>query len=185
MKIITWNIIGLNIPQKKIILKNRLRKEQPDLCFIQETKCTVDIIETISKKQWSKYKTLVVEGQQMAGGILTLWKPQSLNLLAAEATRHTLSVNMQITGNTELILCTNVYGPQKLEEKRRILLDLEYLKARFSNLHWILVGDFNIITSLAKKKGGTRRLDQEVEDFSKFIDRAEMVDLQTKNGKFT
>jgi hypothetical protein len=61
----------------------------------------------------------------MAGGILTLWNPQVMSLIAAEATRHTLSVSMQIIGNIELILCTNVYGPQMLEEKRRMLLDLE------------------------------------------------------------
>jgi exonuclease III len=152
MKIIIWNIRGLNIPRKQRILKNRLKKEQLDLCFIQETKCIVDIMETISKKQWSKYKTLVVEGQQMAGGILTLWNLQVMNLLVVEATRHTLSVNMQIIGNTKLILCTNVYGPQMLKQKRRILIELENLKSRSRNLHWILVGDFNIITTLAKKK---------------------------------
>jgi exonuclease III len=111
MKIITWNIRGLNIPRKQRILKNRMRKEQSNLCFIQETKYIVDRMETISKKQWSNYKTLVVEGQRMAGGILTLWNPQVMNLLATEATRHTLSINMQIIGNTEVILCTNVYGP--------------------------------------------------------------------------
>jgi hypothetical protein len=54
---------------------------------------------------------LVVEGQQMAGGILTLWNSQVMNLIVVEATRHTLSVNMKIIGNTEMILCTNVYGP--------------------------------------------------------------------------
>jgi exonuclease III len=185
MKIITWNIRGLNNPRKQRILKNRLRKEQPDLCFIQETKCTVDRMETINKKQWSKYKMLVVEGQQMAGGILTLWNPQVMNLLAVEATRHTLSVNMQIIGNTEVILCTNVYGPQMLEEKRRMLLDLENLKAHSNNLHWILAGDFNIITTLVEKKGGTRRLDRDAEDFSTFIDTVEMVDIRTSNGQFT
>ena len=119
MKFKTWNIRGLNNPRKKRILKNKLRKEQPDLCFIQETECVVDRMETINKKQWRKYKMLVVEGQQMAGSILTLWNPQVMNLLAVEATRHTLSVNMQIIGNTKVILCTNVYGPQMLEEKRR------------------------------------------------------------------
>jgi hypothetical protein len=36
--------------------------------------------------------------------------------------------------------------------KDKILLDLEDLKTRSSNLHWILAGDFNIITSLAEKK---------------------------------
>jgi exonuclease III len=86
MKIITWNIRGLNNPRKKIILKNKLRKEQPDLCFIQETKCTVDRMETINKNQWSKYQMLFVEVQHTIGEILTLWNPQSLNLLVVEAT---------------------------------------------------------------------------------------------------
>jgi hypothetical protein len=88
----------------------------------------------------------------MAGGILTVWNPQVMNLLTAEATRHTLLVNMQIIGNTEVILCTNVYGPQMLDEKRRMFLDLENLKAHSNNLHWILAGDFNIIMTLAEKK---------------------------------
>jgi exonuclease III len=135
MKIITWNIRGLNNPRKQRILKNRLRKEQHDLCFIQETKCTLDRMETISKKQWSKYKMLVIESQQMVGSILTLWNPHSVNLVAAEATRHNISVNMQIIGNTTKILCTNVYGLEVMEEKRRMLLDLENLKDQTNNLH--------------------------------------------------
>jgi hypothetical protein len=77
----------------------------------------------------------VFEGLQMAGGILTLWNPQSLNLLAAKATRHTLSVNMQIIGNTEAILCNNVYGPQRLDEKRGMLVDIENIKSKSHNLH--------------------------------------------------
>jgi exonuclease III len=185
MKIITWNIRGLKNPIKQRILKNRPRKEQPSICFIQETKCTLDRMEIISKKQWSKYKMLVVESQQMTGGILTLWKPQSVNLLAAEATRHTLSVNMQIIGNTTEILCKNVYGPRVMEEKRRMLLDLENLKDRSNNLYWILVGDFNIITTLMEKKGGTRRLDRDAKKFSAFIDTMELVDIRTNNGQFT
>jgi len=62
---------------------NRLIKEQTDLCFIQETKCNLDKMETISKKYWSKYNMLAVKIQQMAGGIFTLWNPQSVNLLVA------------------------------------------------------------------------------------------------------
>jgi exonuclease III len=182
MKIITLNIRGLNSPRKQRILKNRLRKEQPDLCFIQETKCTLDRMEIISKKQWSKYKISVVEIQQMAGGILTLWNPHSENLLEAKARRHTLFVNMQIIGNTTEILYTNVYGPQVMEEKKRMLLDLENLRDQTSNLHWILVGDFNIITTLTEKKGGTKRLDRDVEEFPAFIDTMELVDIRTNNG---
>jgi hypothetical protein len=109
-------------------------------------------METISKKHWNKYKTLVVKGHQTTGDILTLWNPQVMNLLAYKATRHTLSTNMQIIGNTEVILCTNVYGPQMVEEKRRMLLELENLRSHSNNREWILARDFNIITTLAGKK---------------------------------
>jgi hypothetical protein len=78
-----------------------------------------------------------------------------------------------------------VYGPQRLEEKRIMLVDLENLKAGSCNLHWILVGDFNIITTLVEKKGGTRILDRDAEEFSALIDTMEMVDIRTNNGQFT
>jgi len=123
----------------------------------------MDKMEIISKKYWSKYKFLTVERQNTMGGILTLWNPQSVNLLSVEATRNMLSVIMQTMGNTEEVLCTNVYGLQALEEKRRMLRDLENLKERTNNLHWILVGDFYIITTLAEKKGGNWRLDRDAE----------------------
>jgi exonuclease III len=45
-----------------------------------------------------------------------------------------------------------MYGLERLEEKMRILVDLENRRARSHNLHQILVGDFNIITTLVEKK---------------------------------
>jgi hypothetical protein len=66
-----------------------------------------------------------------------------------------------------------------------MLRDLEDIKNQANNLQWILVRDSNIITSLAEKKGGTRRLDRDAEEFSKFIDTVEMVDLKTNNVQFT
>jgi hypothetical protein len=121
----------------------------------------------------------------MADCILTLWNPEVMNILAVEDTRHTLLVNKQIICNTEVILCTNVYGPQILEEKRRILLDLENLKSHSRNLYWILAGDFNFITTLAEKKGSTKRLDRYAEVFLAFIDTVEMLDIKTSNGQVT
>jgi hypothetical protein len=66
-----------------------------------------------------------------------------------------------------------------------MIRDLEDLKTQSNNLQWILAGDFNIITSLVEKRGGTRRLDRDAEEFSKSIDIAEMVYLKTNNGHFT
>ena len=52
-----------------------------------------------------------------------------------------------------------------------MLLDLENLREWNSNLQWILAGDFNIIATLDEKKGGNRRLDRDVEEFTTFIER--------------
>jgi hypothetical protein len=39
---------------------------------------------------------VAIGGHQMVGGILTLWNPQVLSLIVVEATRHTLTVRMQL-----------------------------------------------------------------------------------------
>jgi hypothetical protein len=92
---------------------------------------------------------------------------------------------MKIIGNIEEILCTNVYGPQVMEENMRLLLDLENMKDHNLNPHCILIGDFNIIMTVTEKKWGTRRLDKDVEEFSAFIDSMKLVDIRTNNGQFT
>jgi exonuclease III len=52
-------------------------------------------------------------------------------------------------------------------------------------LHWIIGGDFNIITSLAEKKGGIPRLDMEADLFKETIYNLHLVDWETENGIFT
>ena len=56
-------------------------------------------------------------------------------------------------GEKEVYSLTNVYGPQKPEEKLRLLTSLEELIGRHPVIPWILGGDFNMIRSLLEKKG--------------------------------
>lgn len=46
-------------------------------------------------------------------------------------------------------------------------------------------GDFNIIRSLEKKKGGIRALSGISSEISRIIDDLHLVDIQTSNGLFT
>ena len=59
---------------------------------------------------------------------------------------------IQPLGDKELYMITNVYGPQKLEDKLRFLTSLEELRERDPLMPWILGGDFSIIISLIEKK---------------------------------
>ena len=138
MKLTTWNIRGLGSKRKQINLSNRMKEEKPDMVPIQETKCSIDKIREIHSKWIIKYEYLEIKADNTAGGILTLWNPQKLGILDAEASRNYLSVVIQTLGDKEVYLITNIYGPQKLEDKFRLLTSLEELRERHTCIQWIL-----------------------------------------------
>ena len=63
---------------------------------------------------------------------------QKLGILDAEASKNYLSVVIQPLVDKEVYLITNVYGPQKLEDKFRLLTSLEELRERHVGIPWIL-----------------------------------------------
>ena len=119
------------------------------------------------------------------GRILTLWDPQKFGILDAEASRNYISLVCQPLGDKEIYMITNVYGPQKQEDKFKLLTSLEELRARYPNMPWIITGDFNMIKSLTEKKGGNRQLSRDSTAFQNFIMNMGLVDTETINGTFT
>ena len=51
--------------------------------------------------------------------------------------------------------------------------------------NWIIGGDFNIITNLREKKGGSQFLDKYQEAFCDFITHNSLIDAETGNYWFT
>jgi len=98
--------------------------EKPGIFFIQETKCTTEKLLEISRKSWKKYQYLYIDSQNIAGGILTLWVSQKVNLIFDESTSFYLSVELQVIGTSDKIIFTNVYFPQLLDDKKSMIEDL-------------------------------------------------------------
>ena len=96
-----------------------------------------------------------------------------------------VSIEMQIIGEQGTYLCTNVYGPQRLEDKLRLLKNLSQLKSRHTGVRGIYGGDFNMIISLEEKKGGLRKLNRDVEAFRNFSRAAKLVDIHPVSGLYT
>ena len=128
------------------------------MVFIQEKKCSMDMIREIHNKWLIKYEYLEVKVDNSTGGILMLWDPQKLGILDVETSRNYLSLVIQPLGDKEIYIIKNVYGPQKIEDKLKLLTSLEELRERYPNMPWILARDFNMMRSLTEKKGGTKKL---------------------------
>lgn len=102
----------------------------PNMIFIEETKCSIQKIRLIHSKWLIRYVFLEVKVENTVGGILTLWNPQRLSILDVDASRNYLSVVIQPDGVSETFLVKNVYGPQKLEDKFKLLEALSDLRSR-------------------------------------------------------
>eukprot|EP00253_Pinus_taeda_P023924 PITA_23924 len=157
----------------------------PYMIFIQETKCSIQKIKQIHNKWLNKFEFLEVKAENTVGGILTLWNPQKVIIVDAEATRNYLSAIIQPMGMSETFLVTSVYGPQRIDEKLRFLNSLEDLRRRHEEIPWVIGGDFNMIKSLSEKKRGTRILSRDSVGFHSFTEDMDMVDSEMHNGLFT
>ena len=73
MKIITWNIRGVNNPRKVKTLRNKLRKEKPNVLFLQETKCGSDTLKVIRSKLLCGILGIDIDARGEVGGIVILW----------------------------------------------------------------------------------------------------------------
>lgn len=185
MKIVSWNARRINSQAKQRILKRQMQKYNPDMLFLQETKCNRVIIDHLRNKLGRNFEVLEIESQGREGGLATFWDTRKYQILTAEARKNYIALEVQPTGNSKSFLCINVYDPQKLEDKISFLASLSKLIERHPDANYILGGDFNMITSLLEKKGGLRKLNRDAKAFISFIENARMVDVFPKSGKFT
>jgi len=143
------------------------------------------MVITISKKLGKCMEYLETTSNGWEGGLIILWNPQVIQLLSSEVARSYIVIEVKVVGNSKTYLCTNVYGPQKLEDKLLFLRTLLNLKLRHPQAKAIFGGDFNMITTLTEKRGGIRKLNRDSEAFLDFIKSANLVDVFPRSSVFT
>jgi hypothetical protein len=58
MKLISWNIRGLNGRSKQRLLRERIIAEQPNIMFLQETKCAMEEMDRVLSCCWKQGKMI-------------------------------------------------------------------------------------------------------------------------------
>lgn len=154
MKLISWNVRGINSPSKHRMIKNPIQQEKPSLVFLQETKSNSTAIEKISNKIWAGSRSVSVDTSGASGGLTILWNPQVLTLYDFHASHHFIQETFHLIGTNIHGHLSNVYFPQTLLDKIEILDALSLLNATIQYPLWISGGYFNIIKTLEEEKGG-------------------------------
>jgi exonuclease III len=159
MKIISWNIRGLNGHSKQKLLRDLILAEKPNIMMLQETKCTTEDIDRLLPYCWKQGKVVSTVATGTAGGLAVLWNPSTTIMETFIMTKWSITAAYRLIGSNKPGHLSNVYGPASSRDKQAFLSNLEYLSTLTKDNRWIVGGDFNLIRNLDEKKGGTRRLE--------------------------
>jgi exonuclease III len=185
MKIITWNIRGLNGRSKQKLLRDLIIAEKPDILLLQETKCTSEDMDKLLPYCWKQGKVVSIDATGTAGGLAILWNTNTIILDNFITTKWSIMADYRLIGSNRPGHLTNVYGPASPRDKQAFLRSLRYVDNLAQHKNKLIGGDFNIIRSLEEKRGGSRRLDRDSEDFNTLIDELQFIDLGMDNGLYT
>ena len=103
-------------------------------------------------------------------GLGILWDPNRVSLGGFQGNQCFISTDFKVIGFSVEGVVTNVYGPHNVGENRDFIKSLRKIQERLGSKHWVLGGEFNLITSLEEKKGGRCRLEEECETFRDTIE---------------
>ena len=112
LKILSWNVRGLNDCRKHSIVKNLLREWKCDVICLQETKLT-GMDRQMVGNLWSCpfVDWVALDAVQTTNGILLMWDRRVLERTEVLVGSFSVSVRWQRVGDGFNWACSGVYGP--------------------------------------------------------------------------
>lgn len=126
-------------------------QEKPNILFLQETKCSMIILEKIAAKSWQGGLVTVVDAQGASRALAILWDARVIQLNNIHANNNFIQAIFHLIGTNTHGPLTIVYFPQETNLKSEILEDLSTLNSNRLHPLWIAGGDFNMIARMDEK----------------------------------
>eukprot|EP00253_Pinus_taeda_P036190 PITA_36190 len=160
-------------------------EEKPTILFLQETKCNSTILEKIAAKAWPGGLVTAVDAQGASGGLAILWDAGKIQLVNIHANKNCIQAVFHLLGTNIYGHITNVYFPQKTQQKATILDTISQLNIDRTYPLWVTGGDFNMIASTEEKLGGCCRINRDRSLLKDFVQNNWLIDLPTANGLYS
>ena len=122
MKLISWNIRGLNGSHKQEIIRNLIRDQRPNILLIQETKMKKEILGKIKFSNTMSEEALDSEGA--SGGLLTLYNTKKFKIHTMHNDDNIFFRKVIHIFSNESWFLLNIYAPNKKRERNNSGLKL-------------------------------------------------------------
>ena len=184
VKIMSWNVRGVNDPDIRNIIRNFIRNQRVDLVCLQETKIkemTTAVARSLGVGRLSDWRALNPEGS--AGGIILFWDKKAMELVDSEFGLVLISCLFKMVEGGFLWMFSGVYGPVERNLKEIFWEELGSIRGWWEG-PWCLGGDFNEILSPSERaRGGLYT--PPMKRFAEIVNELGLRDLPLQGGLFT
>ena len=184
MKILNWNVRGLNCPNRRATIRETVAATPCHLVCLQETKLEhVDpfMASSLGGQRLKGFAQRPATGTR--GGILLLWDEDLVEVKDINTGTFFLSAIITITRTDTSFKFTTVYGPTRSNLKDIFFQELIYEKPT-PGTRWLLAGDFNQIYRTSDKNRANSSLSR-MTRFRNTLNTCELKEIHLQNRKFT
>jgi exonuclease III len=181
LKILSWNVRGINELDKRLRIKWLIRDWKVDLVCLMETKMEV-ITRAVVRSLWGCQHVdwCYMETSGASGGILIMWDRRAMEKVDECVGRYTLDVSLRNAYDHFLWAFGGVYGPNDDGEMRVLWDEMAGLMSWWER-PGCFGGDFNVVR-FPSEQSGACDFSAAMEDFSEFIHGQSLVDIPLQGG---
>ncbi|KAG2711914.1 hypothetical protein I3760_04G100200 [Carya illinoinensis] len=180
---LSWNIRGLNDPNKWLRVKNLLCQWKLDIVCLQETKLEFIDRSIITSIRGCPFVRWVFLSSMGASGGIIMWDSRVVESSEECVGNYMAACSFR---NVEEGFCwafVGVYGPN-MDSHRKVLWDELAGLGSWWNLPWCIGGDFTV-TRFPSERPGDARLSWAMNEFSEFIFDMNLMNLPLAGGVHT
>lgn len=186
LKILTWNIRGINNKIARRNLQDIVRCNKVDIVCVQETKCgDWSDIGSKSPLAMETYGVAAQPSVGLSGGVATFWSLNIIKCVALAQTKNWVWITFSLASGEEgKFHVINLYSPLSLQLKKEVWQEMRCILHILQSEPVIILGDFNCIRS-ANERWKCVYSRNDTLSFDAFLTDCNLIDLNPVNANFT
>ncbi|KAJ9536540.1 hypothetical protein OSB04_un000292, partial [Centaurea solstitialis] len=177
--IASWNIRGLNAPDKQQEVRSFVRNNGVHICAILETHVRVESLRGICERTFGRWDWISNQAHSEFGTrILIAWDVTVADVMILESHAQFIHCEVRIRGLSQGFFVSFVYGANRGNERRFLWSGLRKFKAIMGAKPWVIAGDFNCLLFPHDALGGISKRNPDMTDFATCLEDIDTFDVR-------
>ena len=185
IKLVAWNIRGLNDPLKQKELRSVVRVHSLSIVCILETRVKASNMDRICTSILHGWGFLHNYDHALLGRIWVCWNTSVVSIDAIHCIDQAILCYITVLKDNNSFLCSAIYASNNQIDRRVLWSHLHWCASTVGSNPWFLVGDFNTTRFASEKNGGNMSTDTAMEEFHDCLFNLKLADMPFLRLLFT